>query len=60
MCTLTAHAIGVVIVLALLNGLTWLAGNPRLHSLNLFSAGFILGVLGTCLSAGINGYRRIT
>ena len=60
MRTLTAYGIGVVIVLAMLNGLAWKAGTPRLHGLNVFSAGFALGVLGTCISAWINGYRRIT
>ncbi len=59
MRTLTAYAIGVAIVLALLNGMAWQAGMPRLHSLNVFSAGFALGVLGTCISAFVNGYRRV-
>jgi hypothetical protein len=58
MRTLTAYGIGVVIVLAVLNGMAWKAGMPRLHSLNVFSAGFVLGVLGTYISAWINGYRR--
>jgi hypothetical protein len=58
MRTLTAYAIGVVIVLAVLNGIAWQTGTPRLHSLNVFSAGFVLGVLGTCISAFVNGYRR--
>jgi len=61
MRTLTAYGIGVVIVLAVLNGVAWKAGTPRpgLHDLNVFSAGFTLGVLGTYISAWINGYRRI-
>jgi hypothetical protein len=59
MRTLTAYGIGVVIVLAILNSLAWLAGNPRLHDLNVFSAGFVLGMLGTCISAYLNGYRKI-
>jgi hypothetical protein len=58
MRTLTAYGVGVVIVLAVLNGIAWQAGTPRLHSLNIFSAGFVLGVLGTCISAFVNGYRR--
>ena len=33
MRTLTAYMIGVVIVLAVLNGMAWLAGTPRLHDL---------------------------
>jgi hypothetical protein len=61
MRTLTAYGIGVVIVLAVLNGIAWQAGMPwpRLHSLNVFSVGFALGVLGTCMSAFVNGYRRV-
>jgi len=59
MRTLTAYGIGVVIVLAALNGVAWQAGSPRLHGLNVFSAGFALGVLGTYISAWFNGYRRV-
>jgi hypothetical protein len=59
MRTLTGYGIGVVIVLAILNGIAWQAGTPRLHGLNVFSAGFVLGMLGTCLSAFLNGYRRV-
>ena len=56
-----AHAYrlrSVVIVLAVLNGIAWQAGMPRLRSLNVFSARFALGVLGTYIPAFINGYRR--
>lgn len=60
MRTLTAYMIGVVIVLAILNGIAWHAGTPRLHSLNVFSVGFVLGVLGTYISAFVYGYRRVT
>jgi hypothetical protein len=60
MRTPTAYAIGVVIVLAMLNGLAWQAGTPRLHNINVFSAGFTLGMLGTYISAWLYGYRRIT
>jgi hypothetical protein len=60
MRALTAYGIGVVIVLAVLNGIAWQAGSPRLHGLNVFSAGFALGVLGTYISAWLNGYRRVT
>jgi hypothetical protein len=58
MRTLTAYGAGVIIVLAVLNGIAWQAGTPRLHSLNIFSAGFVLGVLGASISAFVNGYRR--
>ena len=59
MRTLTAYGIGVVIVLAALNVIAWQAGMPRLrlHSLNIFSAGFVLGVLGTYIAAWLYGYR---
>jgi hypothetical protein len=59
MRTLTAYGIGVVIVLAVLNGIAWQTGMARLHSLNVFSAGFALGVLGTYISAFVSGYRRV-
>jgi hypothetical protein len=59
MRTLTAYGIGVVIVLAVINGIAWRAGAPRLHGLNVFSAGFTLGVLGTYIAAWLYGYRRI-
>jgi pilus assembly protein TadC len=61
MRTLTAYGIGVVIVLAVLNGIAWRAGMPltRLHSLNVFSAGFALGMLGTYIAASLYGYRRV-
>jgi hypothetical protein len=63
MRTITAYGIAVVIVLAILNAIVaivWRAGTPRLHELNVFSAGFILGMLGMYISAWVNGYRRVT
>jgi hypothetical protein len=59
MRTLTAYGIGVVIVFAALNGIAWKVGMPRLHSLNVFSAGFAFGVLGTSSAAWLYGYRRV-
>ena len=59
MRTLTAYGIAVVLVFAVLNGTAWLAGDPRLHNLNVFSAGFVLGMLGMYLSAWLYGYRRM-
>jgi len=59
MRTLTAYGIGVVIVLAVLNCMAWRAGTAQLHDLNVLSAGFVLGVLGTYISAWVNGYRRV-
>ena len=60
MRTLTAYGIGVVIVLAVLNGIASQVGKPPLHDLNVFSAGFVLGVLGTYIAAFLYGYRRVT
>jgi hypothetical protein len=59
MRTLTAYGIAVVIVFAILNGIFWLGRNPRLHDLNVFSAGFVLGMLGMYIAAWLYGYRRI-
>jgi hypothetical protein len=43
---ITSCGIAVVLVPARLNGVTWLVGSPRLCDLNVFSAGFVLGMLG--------------
>ena len=58
--TLTGYAIAVVIVFAILNGVAWLVGTPRLHTLPVFSAGFILGMLGMYIAAWLYGYRRLS
>ena len=60
MRTLTSYGIAVVIVLAILNGITWLVGSLRLHDLNVFSAGFVLGMLGMYIAAWLYGYRQVT
>jgi len=57
--TLTAYGIEVVIVLAILNGIAWLV-KAWLHSLNVFSAGFVLGMLGMYIAAYLYGYRQVT
>jgi len=57
--TLTGYGIAVVIVLAAINGITWLLGNPRLHDLNVFSAGFVLGTLGMYIAAWLYAYRKV-
>ena len=57
--TLTGYGIAVVIVLAAINGITWLLGNPRLHDLNVFSAGFVRGTLGMYIAAWLYGYRQV-
>ena len=59
MRTLTGYGIAVVIVFAILNGIFWLADKPRLHDLNVFSAGFVLGMLGTYIAAWLYGYRQV-
>jgi hypothetical protein len=59
MRTLTGYGIAVVIVFAILNGIFWLVDKPRLHDLNVFSAGFVLGMLGMYIAAWLYGYRRI-
>ena len=60
MRTITAYGIAAAVVLAVLNGVTWLAGARRLHDLNMFSVGFTLGMLGMYLAAWLYGYRRQT
>jgi hypothetical protein len=60
MRTLTAYGIGVVIVLAVLNGIAWQVGKPPPHDLSVFSAGFVLGALGMYIAACLYGYRRVT
>jgi hypothetical protein len=58
MRTLTAYGIAVVLVLAALNVVGWSVDSPRLHGLNIFSAGFALGALGMYISAWVYGYRK--
>jgi hypothetical protein len=59
MRTITSYGIAVIIVLAIINGIAWLVGTPILHDLNVFSAGFVLGMLGMYISAWLNGYRKV-
>ena len=58
--TLTGYGIAVIIVFADLNAIAWWAGRPPFHDLNVFSAGFVLGMLGMYIAAWLYGYRRIT
>jgi hypothetical protein len=58
MRTITAYGIAVIIVLAILNGIFWLSGSYRLHNVNIFSAGFILGMLGMYIAAWLYGYHQ--
>jgi len=57
--TLTGYLIGVVVVLAILNGIAWLIGAPHQHRLGVFSAGFVLGALGMYIAAHLYGYSRV-
>ena len=57
--TLTSYGIAVIIVLAILNAIFWWVGSRRLHELNVFSAGFVLGMFGMYLAAWLYGYRRV-
>jgi hypothetical protein len=57
---LTRYGIAVTLVPAALKGIVWLVGNPpRMHAAYVFSAGFILGMLGMYISAWLNGYRQV-
>ena len=59
MRTLTSYGVAVILVFAALNGIRWLGWNPpRLHSLPVFSAGFILGMLGMYTAAWLYGYHK--
>ena len=57
--TLTGYGIAVAIVLAALNGITWIVGNPRLHDLNVFSAGSSWGC-GMYMAAWLYRHRQVT
>jgi len=56
--TLTGYLVGVLVVLAILNGIAWWRDATRAHDFAVFSAGFLLAAFGMYLSAYINGYRR--
>jgi hypothetical protein len=59
MHTLIGYGIAVIVVLAVLNGIVWLMGTPpRLRNLWVFSAGFILGMLGMYIAAVLYGYHQ--
>lgn len=59
MRTMTSYGIAVIIVLAILNGIFWLVGSLKSHNLNVFSAGFVLGMLGMYIAAWLYGYRQV-
>jgi len=54
MRTVTGYAIAVVVIFAVLIG----AHDPRGYVLNLFSAGFVAGMLGMYLRIEIYGFRK--
>ena len=58
MRTITSYGIAVIIVFAILNGISWLVGFSKLHDLNVFSAGFLLGMLGMYIAAWLYGYHQ--
>jgi hypothetical protein len=58
--TLTGYLVGVLVVLATLNGIYSWRGAPRAHDAAIFSAGFLLGAFGMYLAAYLYGYRRTT
>ena len=57
--TLTGYGIAVVIVFAVLNGIGWLVGTPPQPSLAVFSAGFVIGMLGMYIAAWVYGYQKL-
>jgi hypothetical protein len=59
MRTLTSYGIACAIVLAILNGVAWRAGAPWLYGLNVFSIGFVMGLLGMYIAAWLYGYRQV-
>jgi len=59
MRTLTGYGIAVFVIFAVLNVAAWATGNSRTHDFAMFSAGFILGMLGMYLAANIYGYHKL-
>jgi hypothetical protein len=59
MRTITGYGIAVILVFAALNGGAWAAGWPaRLRLLPVFSAGFVLGMIGMYIAARGYGYHQ--
>ena len=58
--TLTGYYVGVLVVLAILNVIAWLADSPHRYGLGVFSAGFLIGALGMYIAAYLYGYRKVT
>ena len=56
MRTLTGYGIAVIFVLAIVNGVAFLTWTSfRFHNLSVFSAGFVLCILGMYAAAWIYG-----
>jgi hypothetical protein len=60
MRTITAYGVAAATILAFLNVVMWRTGNHRLHDLNMFSVGFVLGMAGMYLATWLYGYRKVT
>lgn len=59
MGTLTGFGFTAIFVLAVLNWYEQQVGSPpQAHGLEVFSAGFILGMFGMYLAAWLYGYRK--
>jgi hypothetical protein len=59
MRTLTGYGIAVVLIFVVLNGVAWLTGYPpRLRSVNVFSVGFVFGMIGMYVAAWVYGYHK--
>ena len=59
MRTLTGYGIAVFVIFVVLNVAAWATANSRTHDFNMFSAGFVLGMLGMYLAANIYGYHKL-
>jgi hypothetical protein len=57
--TLTGYGTAVIVVFAVFNGIAWWVGKPQPHDLSVFSAGFVLGMLGMYIAAWLYGYRQV-
>ena len=58
MRTLIGYGIAVVIVFVILNAAVWFARPPWAMSFRIFSAGFVLGMLGMYVASVLYGYHQ--
>ena len=55
---LWVYVVGVIIALAVVNGIAWFVGGAaKLRSLELFSAGFLFGMLAMYIAVHIYSYE---